>query len=260
MFNYLKIQKNKPLSLKTIFILSIIRRAITLHLGAHQLDSPSHYCKGSGLEIVASDCPYPFANFKMDYADFFNEDRSGYLEKNGFIPLMPPKCQLNSVESNKYDFIYASHVLEHSSNPLRSLQDWVRVVRHGGVIYFVLPNKDKTYDRLRNTTPLKFLNEKFEGDDWAVSLDEVVLMVKQTTGLPEYEVRESEFENLCNKITSHPDGTHHYSIFDPRSSLELVELVVSLFDLRLVNFQLIRHEIHIVLSKNFQNEGEARLH
>ncbi len=250
MFNYLKIQKKKSFRLKTTFVLSIIRRSLTLCLGSHQLDAPSFYCKGSGLEIGASDCPYPFANCKMDYADFFNEDRSGYLENNGFIPLIPPKCLLDSVESNKYDFVYASHVLEHSPNPLGSLQDWVRVVRHGGVIYIVLPNKDKTYDRFRNATALNFLVEKFERDDWVVTLDEVMLMVKQTTGLPHYEVSESEFKNLCCAIADHPDGTHHYSVFDPQNSLELVGLCKAIFGLELINFQIIRHEIHIVLTKN----------
>lgn len=81
MVNYLELQKSKPFKLRVLYLLSLLRRAITLKLGAHQLDSPSYYCRGYGLEIGASDCPYPFTCFKMDYADFFNSQRSDYLQK-----------------------------------------------------------------------------------------------------------------------------------------------------------------------------------
>jgi SAM-dependent methyltransferase len=215
------------------------------------LDSPSHYCKGYGLEVGASDCPYPFAKSKMDYADLFNELRSEYLNKNGFIPLMSPKCLLDSVDSNRYDFVYASHVLEHSVNPLGTLQDWVRVLRQGGVVYVVLPNKNQIYDKHRDATPLRVLIDKFERDIWIATMDEVVEMVNKTSGLPNYEVEECHLKNLYTTIKNHPDGTHHYSVFDPQQSLEFIGLASRLFNLQLINFQIIRHEIHIVLTKNF---------
>jgi hypothetical protein len=249
MFNYLKLQKTKSLRLRLVYLLSLARRVLTLSLGAHQLDSPSHYCKGYGLEIGSSDCPYPFAKCRMDYADFFNQQRASYLQKYGFISLRPPKCLLESVDYAKYDFVYASHVLEHTPNPLRSIKEWVRVVRGGGVIYLVIPNKQKTYDICRDVTPLAWFVERLQNDTWNFTMDETRLMVTKTKGLPQYEVIGDALDALCREIMDNPDGTHHYSVFDPISMIKFSELLSNLFNLEVANFQIIRHEMHLVMIK-----------
>jgi SAM-dependent methyltransferase len=42
-----------------------------------------------------------------------------------------------------YDFCFASHVLEHIANPLKALQGWIRIVKPGGHIILVLPEKNE---------------------------------------------------------------------------------------------------------------------
>jgi SAM-dependent methyltransferase len=249
MFNYLKLQKNKPIKIKILFLLSLARRTITLRLGSHQLDSPSHYCKGHGLEIGASDCPYPFANCKMDYADFFNDERADYLGKKGFISLSPPSCLLTSVIDGYYNFIYASHVLEHTPNPLRTLEEWVRVVRNGGIIYLVVPNKNKTYDTLRETTTLEWFEHRYQNNIWDFSIDEISLMVTKTKGLPHYDVPDQALSELCFNIMNNPDGTHHYTVYDPHSLIKFGDYASRLFNLEVVNLQVIRHEMHLVMRR-----------
>ena len=39
-----------------------------------------------------------------------------------------------------FDFLYASHVLEHFSNPIAVLKEWLRVVKVGGYVYFAVPD------------------------------------------------------------------------------------------------------------------------
>ena len=53
------------------------------------------------------------------------------------------------------DFVLHSHVWEHLPNPLRALEEWVRVVRSGGFIFAIVPKRDADpLDRDRPLTPL----------------------------------------------------------------------------------------------------------
>ena len=135
MFRHLKLIKSHSTKQRLVSILAPFRRAITRFIGAHELDVPHHYCKGYGIEIGAANCPYPFPSRKVDYADYFDQSREYLLGKKGFFHLDPPKCFLNGISSSTYDFLYASHVLEHSANPLRTLEEWLRVVKDNGIIY-----------------------------------------------------------------------------------------------------------------------------
>lgn len=248
MISSLKIQRRKKITSKIIFMLSVFRRCLTNSLGAHQLDAPSYYCKGNGLEIGASDCPYPFPLGKVDYADF-NDSRFSDVKDSWFIPLTPPKCFLQKVSNSQYDFVYASHVLEHTPNPLRTIQEWVRVVRCGGIIYIVVPNMQKTYDRLRDVTNLNVLRKRFIEEKWDFTFDEIRLMVEKTVDLNPYDERRGDLEEFCQEIKDNPDGTHHYFVFSPTSMIEFAAFIESEFKLEMINLQAIRHEIHVVLRK-----------
>lgn len=40
------------------------------------------------------------------------------------------------------DYILNSHVFEHQCNPIKTLEEWHRVIRTGGIIYCVIPKRD----------------------------------------------------------------------------------------------------------------------
>ena len=40
----------------------------------------------------------------------------------------------------QFDFVYASHVLEHFREPAIVLREWLRVVKHGGFVFFAVPD------------------------------------------------------------------------------------------------------------------------
>jgi SAM-dependent methyltransferase len=66
------------------------------------------------------------------------------------------------IPSNTYDFVLSSHTLEHTANPLRALQEWLRVLKEHGLLVLVLPHKDGTFDHRRPVTPLEHLVEDYE--------------------------------------------------------------------------------------------------
>jgi SAM-dependent methyltransferase len=71
---------------------------------------------------------------------------------------------LNRIPSEKYDFIISSHCLEHCANTLKTVNEWLRVVKKGGVILLVLPDKRYTFDRNRSLTKFSHLLEDYTNE------------------------------------------------------------------------------------------------
>jgi ubiquinone/menaquinone biosynthesis C-methylase UbiE len=61
-----------------------------------------------------------------------------------------------------YDFVLASHVLEHIANPILALCEWKRLLKDRGVLVLLLPHKDKTFDHRRPVTTLEHLIADFK--------------------------------------------------------------------------------------------------
>jgi SAM-dependent methyltransferase len=51
-----------------------------------------------------------------------------------------------------FDFVLASHVIEHFYDPIRALEEWRRVASR--YLFLVVPHRDRTFDRDRPLTPL----------------------------------------------------------------------------------------------------------
>jgi SAM-dependent methyltransferase len=57
-----------------------------------------------------------------------------------------------------YDFVLASHVIEHIYDPIGAIEEWVRVARR--YVYLVVPHKERTCDRPRPVTPVDELLQR----------------------------------------------------------------------------------------------------
>ncbi len=66
---------------------------------------------------------------------------------------------LNDIPSEKYDFLISSHCLEHCANALKTINEWLRVIKKGGAILLVLPDKNFTFDHNRDVTKFEHLLE-----------------------------------------------------------------------------------------------------
>lgn len=64
------------------------------------------------------------------------------------------------LEDSSVDFVISSHVIEHFPDPIKALKEWHRVVRPGGFIFVVAPNKNRIFDKDRDRTTLAELIER----------------------------------------------------------------------------------------------------
>ncbi len=69
---------------------------------------------------------------------------------------------LREVPDAQYDFVLSCHNLEHIANPLRALSEWVRVIRPGGYMLLIIPEKTGNFDHQRPYTSIEHLLEDFE--------------------------------------------------------------------------------------------------
>lgn len=72
--------------------------------------------------------------------------------------------RLTSLADESQDFVIASHVLEHLANPIAMLVDCFRVLRPGGLVVLLVPDRHKTFDRERSPTPLAHLVDEYRRD------------------------------------------------------------------------------------------------
>lgn len=128
------------------------------------------YIKGDGIEIGALCHPLP-TSANVVYIDRF--DREGLHEQYPDIPIedmvivniVADGETLKIFDSGSRDFIIANHFLEHCANPIKTLKNWVRVLKPGGVIFCAVPNKNECFDRDRDTTTYPHLIDEYISGD-----------------------------------------------------------------------------------------------
>lgn len=93
---------------------------------------------------------------------------------------------------DSFDFVLASHVLEHLPDPIRALKEWERVARR--YVLVILPHRDRTFDRDRPVTPVSELVQRHaeglrseEDRHWTVWTCESFLELCDEIGLPVLE-------------------------------------------------------------------------
>ncbi len=121
---------------------------------------------------------------------------------------------LSMIPDGKYDFVLASHVLEHIANPLRALQEWERLLTPEGVLLVVVPDKRKTFDHKRPFTPFDHIEADFHAntaEDDLTHLDEVLALHDFALEAPGCSWE--QFRERCRQNLSYR-GIHHH-VFSP---------------------------------------------
>ena len=131
------------MAIRTTKVEGIEHRNITLkeHALAHRwLDGLS------GIELGAS-AHNPFGlkgSTHMSPGDDFDVARQAELKMNGCYAEIDVTASAEKlpVPDSSQDYIISSHVFEHLPDPIKALLEWNRVVRNGGYIFMIVPQRD----------------------------------------------------------------------------------------------------------------------
>lgn len=121
-----------------------------------------------GVEVGACGHPVPVpASVRMTFVDVSSDTGSALCNYSGgnaqAVTLVDDAERLDAVRNSSQDILIASHVLEHVHNVFSTLNNWLRVLRRGGVALVIVPDAcdyNRGGDHLRLiTSPVHFLDE-----------------------------------------------------------------------------------------------------
>jgi SAM-dependent methyltransferase len=137
---------------------------------------------------------------------------------------------LKEVPSEKYDFLISSHCLEHCANALKTVAEWLRVVKKGGAILLVLPDKNFTFDHNRYVTTfdhlLEDLNHNIDETD-LTHLPEILLLHDLSMDLAagtQEEFEKRSLDNFNNRCL-------HQHVFD----FNLLEQIFDYYQIKIID-------------------------
>lgn len=138
----------------------------------HPFNFVKEHMRGKGLEIGPLDRPQEKDESTLiSYADrrsteelksLFKHDPNVDVNKIVNIEHVCDAQDLSSINDETYDFVVASHLLEHVANPIQAIKEWLRVVKPGGYVYMIVPDKRFTFDKTRELTPLIHFMRDYE--------------------------------------------------------------------------------------------------
>ena len=106
------------------------------------------YLIGDGVEIGPGGSPYKNG---LTLVDKFP------LEYPNLDAKKVVNCDANELPFNdsKFDFLISCHCLEHCPDAIKTLNEWLRVIKKNGILFLVLPHGDRTFDKGREKTSLE---------------------------------------------------------------------------------------------------------
>lgn len=161
-------------------IRELLKFSTTQRFGSRPLPSPNdfvNYWRGRvGLEVggptpmFLPSGPIPIYQVakRVDNVDYSGQTlwsgnalgaRGSAIEHGGSRSVIAEATDLGSIRTGEYQFLLASHVLEHIANPMRALLEWRRVVHPTGTIFLAVPNGPWTFDHRRPITSIQHILE-----------------------------------------------------------------------------------------------------
>jgi ubiquinone/menaquinone biosynthesis C-methylase UbiE len=191
-----------------------------------EVGGPSHVFKTT-LPVYQFVCELDGVNFAAHTVwegDLVAGDRFVYSDHGTGRQFIADATDLGQFDADSYDFLLSSNCLEHLANPLKALTEWRRVIKPGGALVLVLPNKKSNFDHRRPRTEFAHLLRDFENDTSEhdlTHLDEILALHDLSMDPPAGDLaafRERSLENFDNR-------TLHHHVFDKSLITQMLEHV-----------------------------------
>lgn len=146
-------------------------------------------------------------------------------EKTG-VQYISEATDLSTVPKTNYEFVISSNCLEHVANPLKAIEEWLRVIDKNGLILLALPNQKYCFDHKRPVTKFGHLLQDYKNniDETDIThLDEILAlhdlrMDRLAGNFEEFKAR--SLKNFENR-------TLHHHVFD----ISLLKEIFNFFNL-----------------------------
>ena len=129
-----------------------------------------------------------------------------------------------SIPDESLDFVIASHVIEHCEDPVGTIKSWLRVLRPGGKIFLVVPDRRRTFDRTREpTTAAHLLRDHREGPEGSREAHYREWVAVSHPGDPEAARRAADLQEEGYRV--------HFHVWNPDEFADFVRVAADEEDL-----------------------------
>ena len=183
----------------------------------------------------------PYLNVDFTAEDFFNQNgKQREVETPGQAINIVALGDDLPFKDNIFDYVFTSHVMEHFFDPVKVIQEHLRVIKKGGVLVYIIPHVDVTpNDSDRDITGIDELTKRHQGK---LSIKDYYKIDREkgnkNVALAMYSVLKSKIDNskedyfvnnVGNKInkkdlkTFTEDNHHHWNVWRPKDFLEMAK-------------------------------------
>ncbi len=215
------------------------------------------YIRGKGIEIGALNHPLKIncRYAEVVYVDAFNKE--DLIQQNPEIcgqeikapDIVADAEDLSVIADESMNFVIACHVLEHLPNPIRALKEFYRVLRRNGILYLVVPDKRRSFDKERPVTTLAHLLRDYKE---RASVENSINHYQEWLTLVELKKEKPVVTTLAGLIDK--KYRIHFHVWTPDSIVEILNYAKNNFGLffKLKDYYYYRKEpaITFVLEKS----------
>ena len=142
-----------------------------------------------------------------------------YKDKKG-KNIINDAVDIINIPDDAYDFCFASLCLEHIANPLKAVEEWLRIIKTGGYIILILPEKSECSDHKRDYSDFATLLSQYQnnvGEDDLSTLPDILEKHDLEKDTPSCDIEQftirclDNFNNRC---------LHHY-VYNPELLMEI---------------------------------------
>jgi SAM-dependent methyltransferase len=180
------------------------------------------YIRGEGIEFGALNSPLPVAKgvvvrYADRYTNAFIQARHEGMPKD-----LKPLTYITNLETCEgipdasQDFIIANHVVEHLENPLLAIQNMLRILKVGGIVFLALPDRRFTFDFDRDLTTFEHLLSDYENGPAGSRFGHYLEISEKLFGLAGAEAR-----GFAEQLDE--DGLDaHFHVWEQHTAMEMI--------------------------------------
>jgi len=151
------------------------------------------FCEGQGLDLACGDKKIKTTAIGLDIGKAGDSAADFAIDLNFGLSLFA---------SDTFDYVFSSHFLEHTKDPIALLREWFRVVRPGGNLVLYLPHKE-LYPRCGQPGANPDHKNDFDAGD-IIRIMEEIGSYKILHNEIHAENDEYSFELVFNKVSALP--------------------------------------------------------
>ena len=197
------------------------------------------YLRGCGIEVGALNRPLKIPpEVKVRYVDRYSVDDlyKTYQEMKG-VKIVSPDIvddgeHLGKIGDNSQDFVIANHFIEHCEDPILTLKNFLRVLKHEGILFMAIPDRRFTFDVDRPNTAVEHLyRDHEEGAEVSRKghFSEFVRLANLHCGKEAWQ-SEAEYEAQV-KYLMDTNYSIHYHVWDFQSMMVTIPSIIERYSL-----------------------------